>query len=372
MDYKQDFVLNNHCYLLSHSVGRPLKTAEHIAHQQFFQPWQYSNADPWAQWLCVITQFQTALAQLFNAHPDDFCPQVNLSSALCKIITAIPSFNTPTPTILMAEDDFPSMAFALEHSRNHQLNLRFIPKGSNLTDIACWQRYLTYEVDLVFISHAYSNTGQCSPVQDIIALTQQFNCISVVDCAQSAGVIPLDLKALNADFVIGSSVKWLCGGPGAAFLWVNPLRVSHCTPQDVGWFSHRNPFEFDIHHFEYHNTALRFWGGTPSILPYAIAAQSIAYFAAIGVQQVRQHNVALLDKIHAALPSWCVSPQQPEFASGTCILDFQHQQLNVLEKLQHHNISVDVRASGIRLSPHIYTDMNDIERLITAIEEALQ
>jgi len=87
----------------------------------------------------------------------------------------------------------------------------------NLTYISVWQRYITADIYLVFISHVYSNTGIQAPVYDIVAMSKLTNSLSIVDVAQSAGVITLDLSILDAGFMIGSSVKWLCGGPGAAY-----------------------------------------------------------------------------------------------------------------------------------------------------------
>ncbi|WP_350637139.1 aminotransferase class V-fold PLP-dependent enzyme, partial [Pseudoalteromonas sp. GW168-MNA-CIBAN-0100] len=78
-----------------------------------------------------------------------------------------------------------------------------------------------------------------APVYDIVAISKLTNSLSIIDGAQSAGVIPLDLSVLDADFLIGSSVKWLCGGPGAAYLWVNKTQIEYCEPKDVGWFSHQ-------------------------------------------------------------------------------------------------------------------------------------
>lgn len=186
--------------------------------------------------------------------------------------------------------------------------------------------------------------------------------------AQSAGILPLDLAKLQPDFMIGSSVKWLCSGPGAAYLWVNPAILPECQPQDVGWFSHENPFEFDIHDFRYHPTALRFWGGTPSIVPYAIAAHSIQYFANIGSQAMREHNLQLMALVVQALDNELVSPRAIDKRSGTLILQFGERQAPIMAALAEANISVDARSLGIRVSPHIYNDEADILRLLEVIK----
>lgn len=367
LNVKHDFSLVEATYLLNHSVGRPLKSLQQAFIDSYFAPWQDSGREPWGQWLTVIDQFTSALARLFNGDKADFCPQVNLSSALTKLIMSLERMQGEHCVVLMSEIDFPSMGFVLKKALPASCELRFIPKALDITDANVWDAHLTADVDLVFISHAYSNTGQQAPLDAIVPLAKARGCLTLIDVAQSAGIIPLDLSQLAPDFMIGSSVKWLCSGPGAAYLWLHPQRQAECRPKDVGWFSHENPFEFDIHDFRYHHTALRFWGGTPSIAPYALAAHSISYFAKIGSLAMRRHNQSLMDKVADALAEELVSPRDSAKRSGTLVLQFGAKQDAMLAALQQAQISVDVRSAGIRISPHIYNDEVDMQHLLATI-----
>lgn len=375
LNVQADFSLLDTTYLLNHSVGRPLAGLKSAFNDSFFAPWQASGREPWGQWLGVINQFTQALSQLFNGRAEDFCPQVNLSSALTKLVMSLPQLQQNShqglSVVLMSESDFPSMGFVLKKALPANCELRFIPKHLDITDANVWDEHISDDVALVFISHAYSNTGQQAPLDNIIPIARARNCLSVVDVAQSAGIIPLDLTALPPDFMIGSSVKWLCSGPGAAYLWVNPARLAVCQPKDVGWFSHGNPFEFDIHDFRYHSTALRFWGGTPSIAPYALAAFSIDYFAQFGADKMRQHNQALIDYTLAELGEFFVSPLEQARRSGTMILHFGEYQARVMAAISAANISVDERFFGTRVSPHIYNTEQDMTRFIEVVNAAL-
>ncbi|MBZ2194437.1 aminotransferase class V-fold PLP-dependent enzyme [Pseudoalteromonas arctica] len=369
---KNDFCMADGCYLLNHSVGRPLKNTQQYLAQHYFLPWESSNKEPWQQWLPAVEQFTTALGKLFNAPSLQFCPQVNLSSGLTKLLMSHPRLQQKNCKVLMAQSDFPSMGFAMQKALPECAQIMFIPEHENLTDISVWQRYITADIDLVFISHVYSNTGVQAPVYDIVAISKLTNSLSIVDVAQSAGVIPLDLSILDADFMVGSSVKWLCGGPGAAYLWVNKNQIEYCEPKDVGWFSHQNPFEFDINHFEYNASALKFWGGTPSVAPYIIAANSIAYFAELTAHKVRDHNLAMLTLIHEQLGKYVASPMSSDKCSGTVILFFNKQQDHVLTELNKAKVSVDARKFGIRVSPHIYNTQEDVEQFISIVKRALK
>lgn len=369
--YKADFCLPERgSYLLNHSVGRPLKSAQQAFQDCFFTPWQSASTEPWQQWLTNIHAFQTALGQLFNHAAENFCPQTNLSSGLTKLVMSHPRLTKPKAKILMSEQDFPSMGFALGHALP-ECEISFIPKDLDITSFDVWNEFLTEDVDLVFISQVYSNSGQQAPVQAVVAKAKQVGVLSLIDVAQSAGIIALDLTQVDPDFMLGSSVKWLCSGPGAAYLWVNPKQIDNCQPKDVGWFSHDNPFEFDIHHFKYHKTALRFWGGTPSIAPFVMAAHSIQYANQIPRGLVREHNLKLLALLAASFKEQLISPTTADKCSGTAILQFGDAQDVVLDALKKAHIGVDVRHLGIRVSPHIYNDESDIAQLIEVISKVL-
>jgi kynureninase len=369
-DFKANFYLpDKGCYLLNHSVGRPLKSAQQAFHDDFFSPWQNHNTEPWQQWLSSIDVFQSALGHLFNHAPENFCPQANLSSALCKLVMSHPRLNKPSARILMSEQDFPSMGFSLRCALP-ECEILFIPKDLDITSLDVWHSHLSEDIDLLFISQVYSNSGQQSPVKAIVDLAKQHGTLTLIDVAQSAGLIPLDLTEIAPDFMIGSSVKWLCSGPGAAYLWVHPSQIAVCEPRDVGWFSHDNPFEFDIHHFRYHKGALRFWGGTPSVAPFILAAHGINYANQIPQGLVRQHNLRLLALLGREFEEQLVSPKEANKCSGTAILQFGDAQNSVLNALKVAHIAVDARNLGIRVSPHIYNDEDDIEHLVQVIHKA--
>ncbi|MFT7683437.1 MAG: kynureninase [Moritella dasanensis] len=366
--YKKDFLLNDNIYLLNHSVGRPLKNTEQQFKRHFMDHWQHTSSEPWPQWMTAIDRYNSALGTLFNDDGANFCPQVNLSSALTKLVMSVDRLQQPHTKILMSEADFPSMGFAMQRALASTASITYIPSQLDITDPNVWAEYLNETIDLVFISHAYSNTGQQAPLNDILSMARQHQVLSIIDVAQSAGIMPLDLSVTRPDFMIGSCVKWLCGGPGSSYLWVNPTQITSCHPQDVGWFSHQQPFEFDIHDFREHNSALKFWGGTPSIMPYVISANSIEYFAKLGTETLRQHNQTLLDMLANAFPGQLVSPQQIPQRNGTAILHFGAQQADVLSALSADKISVDNRLHGMRISPHIYNDETEIQQLIDVIK----
>jgi selenocysteine lyase/cysteine desulfurase len=182
--------------------------------------------------------------------------------------------------------------------------------------------------------------------------------------AQAAGVVPIDVQDWQADFVVGSSIKWLCGGPGAGYLWLNDRALEQVRPLDVGWFSHENPFEFDIAHFRYAPNARRFWGGTPSVLPYVVARAGIEQIRAIGLETVAAHNQRLTNRLVelAQENGWrLLTPVEAEQRGGTVCIDLPGA-AEVVARLERAGIMVDFRPSfGVRFSPHVYVTEEEIE-----------
>ena len=369
MSIQHLFTQKDGIYLLNHSVGCMPTNTRDVAELQFFDAWETGTPDPWARWFPVFSRFQHSLANLFNSDPNLFCPQQNVSSGLSKLLSAFPhaSKNKGRNVILITENDFPSIGFVMQQAKHYGYEIQFIKDEENVLDIEIWKQHLTDRVYAVLITHGHYNSGKLVPVKDVISIARQQGVMSIVDIAQTAGVIPIDFAQWQPDVVAGSCVKWLCGGPGAGFLWVNNHVLHQLEPVDVGWFSHKNPFEFDIHNFEYADNALRFWGGTPSVLPYAIASNSIEQMHSIGVQAVREHNIRLGRQLIDALPaSWLVSPNDDQFRTGTLVVTPPNRQ-EVEARLTALNVHFDVRKRGFRLSAHIYNTPEQIEQIIAAM-----
>lgn len=361
--YQDLFCPHDGIYLLNHSVGRPLKSARQQITDQFFGPWEHGAADVWPHWLESIDQFRQALAELFNSKKEQFCPQVNLSSALTKVIYSFP-FIPEKPVILLSERDFPSMGFSLKKAETSGYRLKFIPDTKDHLDLDVWNHYLSDNVRFVLITHVQSNTSHLVPAGEIAEMARSKDILSILDIAQSAGVVPIDLQTWQPDVVLGSCVKWLCGGPGAAYLWMKEALLAQANPIDVGWFSHQNPFEFDIHNFTYHDDALRFSGGTPSVMPYILAAHSIKTLHEIGIEKIRQHNIELTERvIKSAGSEKILTPANPAHRGGTLVINFTNRQNEVIAALERGKIRYDQRPTGLRFSPHIYNTAEEIEKL---------
>ncbi len=341
-------------YFLSHSVGPLTALGQSYLADKYLNPLKQRGGDAWPDWLGFMDEFSDALAEFLGGNAADYCPQVNLSSGLTKFLTALPA-PTKRREILMHSFAFPSMGFVVQALAGRGYQLKLIPDHLSPIDPQVWADQITDETAAIFITHAYSNTGQLSPVKTLIDLARANDVSALVDIAQSAGVIPINMSNWNADAVFGSSVKWLCGGPGAGYMWINPDTTSHLIPEDVGWFSHENPFEFDIRNLKLAPNAKRFLGGTPSVAPYAMALGGLKTLSEIGIETIRAHNLLLLKILSPDL--------DPDTQSGTLSFDAGSQIDNVAKTLSDIGCRFDHRGTRLRLSPHIFTTEADAHRV---------
>jgi len=366
---KENFLVPEGIYLLAHSVGcLPKNTLREK--EKFFDLWQTFGGEAWEGWLSIIDNFRHSLARLLNGHATDFCPQVNISSAVSKILPSLPR-RKGRKKILISELDFPSVGFALKQAERSGYHVELLQSEDGTFSLDRWQQHLTGDVQLVLITHSLYGNSFLNPIPEIVAWAKERDIFTLVDIAHSAGVVPIDVERWNADFVVGSCLKWLCGGPGAGFLWANPATVHRFEPVDVGWFSHENPFEFDINHFSYADDARRFWGGTPSVLPYLVAKAGIDLINQIGVERIWVHNreltgrlMEMAQKNHMTI----LTPSDAQCRGGTVVIGFEQPE-KITHGLKEENIWVDFRpAYGVRFSPHIYNEGTDIEKVVKVIE----
>ena len=342
--------------------------------QLYCVPWRTKGGDAWPDWLNIIDDFCSALGPLLGGAADEFCPLTNVSDGFFKCLSSLTRREDPL-VVVMDRQAFPSMGFVANALSDSGVVIKFVDTEKSEDVQAAWAAAMTPEVGAALITHVHSNTGFISPVTDISKICREQNIVSIVDIAQSVGVIPIDLKNWAADVVLGSCVKWLCGGPGAGFIWVRGSSLDLFEPENVGWFSHENPFEFKIDNFLYAKTAKRFWGGTPSIAPFAFAQAGIKLSQKIGVETIRAHNLALKEIVSSVLPATAV--QKPERLTsddlgGTLCVTLNKEYIDQIDAaLTARHCHFDRRGETLRLSFHIYNTAQEAELVRDILSENL-
>ena len=352
-------------YFLSHSVGLLPKASREALAVDYLNPWSAAGGGAWEKWLEVVAAFRAEVAALLGVDASEICPQANLSSAFAKYLGALPG-DAERRTVVMSRDAFPTMGFVVNALERRGFALRLIDTRED--EGAKWAAALDETVAVALITHVHSNTGHVADVAAIAAAARKQGARAAVDIAQSVGVRPIDLRAWKVDAAFGSCVKYCCGGPGAGYLYVAREDLPALRPDDAGWFSHENPFEYDIEKFSFAADASRFWGGTPSVAPFAVARASIRQLAAIGLRTIAGRN----DALRAIALEGVVEAGDFAAMGPTICLALPRARADVLAAaLTAAGAHFDRRADTLRLSLHIYNSEEDaalLNRLIRKVE----
>ena len=347
-------------YLLSHSVGCLPRASRARINSDLLDPWGSEGSDGWGAWLAAIGAFRGAVAELLGGHAGEVCPQPSVSAALGTFLSSLKR-ERGRDVLLASAHAFPSIGFTMRQLGALGYRLELLPEERDPTDPQSWADALGPHVAAVVPMHVHSNSGRVSRTAEIAALARAAGAISVVDACQAVGILPVTPRAWGVDALIGSSVKWLCGGPGAGFLWVRQELIEELEPVQVGWFSHADPFAFDIRDFRYADDARRFWGGTPAPAPCVLAASGIETVLGVGQPNILAANRAL---IAAAGEAADIAFDMDARGGTLCLtgdgIDAAEAALRAL------GCRFDRRGSIIRLSFHIWNDA-DQARAIGAI-----
>lgn len=334
-------------------------------------PWAAEGGGAWEQWLAEIECFRAGLARLLGGSAADYCPQANVSSGLVKLLPALARLDARRRVIVAAEDSFPSIGFVLAQAERFGIRLRLLPSARNPADCAVWREALGTDTLAAVVTHVHAVSGKVAPVTEIAAHCAERGIFCVLDAAQSAGIVPFSVETCGASIVLGSCVKWLCGGPGAGFMWVHPQLVSRLEPVDVGWFSHADPFEFDIRSFEYAPDSRRFWGGTPSIAPFVVANTALGVLGELGVPAIWEHSRRLLELFGRESQIGSRAPDLAGIGGALCI-SLGTEFSNVAETLRAAGVRFDSRGSVVRISFHIYNSEDDAVRAAHGVRTGLR
>jgi kynureninase len=203
--------------------------------------------------------------------------------------------------------------------------------------------------------------------QAIIERAHQVGAHVILDVYQSAGTIPVDVKELEADFVVGGCLKWLCGGPGAAFLYVRPELRRNLHPRLTGWMAHEEPFAFENGPIRFRDDAFRFLNGTPHIPCLYAARPGLEILGSIEMCQIRRKSVRQVARLIDLARSHgfpLTTPDRAEDRGGTVAINPPYA-YEVSRELVRRQFLVDFRpGAGIRVSPHFYTADEELDAVV--------
>jgi len=277
--------------------------------------------------------------------------------------------------IVYSELEFPSVMYVYEaHARDGRFRIERVPSDDGIT--APLERMLAAideETLLVPLSHVLFKSAFLQDARAITERAHEVGALVVLDTYQSAGTVPFSVTELNVDFCTGGSVKWLCGGPGAGYLYVHPRWHDQLEPKVTGWMAHEAPFAF-ASDLRYAPGIARFLHGSPALPALYAARSGYQIINEIGVPAIRAKSVRQTRKLFelaAAADLKVTSPRDPNQRGGTLTVAVEHAAA-VTQELIRREIIVDYRpGAGIRISPHFYTTDEELEIAVNAMRDII-
>ena len=366
--YRDRFPILEHAtYLISHSLGpMPLGAEENLL--RYAREWRERGVRAWAEgWWETSTRVGDQLARIFGAPPGTTVMHQNVAVAQAVVLSCF-EFEPPRNRIVYGEGEFPSVRYLYQAQRRRGAEVEVVPDADAVLE-AIDERTL-----LVPLSHVLFKTGEIQDVQAIVGRAHEAGALVVLDAYQSVGSVPLDVTGLGVDFAVGGSVKWLCGGPGAGWLYVRPDLIERLEPTFTGWQAHARPFAFEPEQ-EYASGAARFLTGTPNVPALYAASAGYDIVEEVGVERIRERSVqqtTLLAELLEGAGFEVAGPGDPDRRGGTVVvrtpeLEAVHRELDARE------IVCDFRPdAGIRLGPHFFNTDDELRFAAAQIAEIVE
>ena len=376
LKYRSEFpILDKAVYLISHSLGAmPRATYDRL--HEYADIWASRGVRAWAEgWWDMPVTIGNELGRIIGADKDSVVMHQNVSICQSLILSALLPLppNARRNKIVFEELNFPSVMYVYEaHARENGLRIERVKSDDGITmPLERMLAAIDEETLLVPISHVLFKSAFLQNARAITERAHEVGAIVVLDTYQSAGTVPFSVKELNVDFATGGSVKWLCGGPGAGYLYVRPDLIDRFEPKTTGWMAHEHPFAFETE-MHYAPNITRFLHGSPAIPALYAAESGYKIINEIGVEAIREKSVRqtqMLIGLAEAAGFRVTSPSDPAHRGGTITVWDDHAAA-ITKELIRREFIVDYRpGAGVRISPHFYTKDEELELVIAEMKK---
>jgi len=366
--YRDRFpILEHTTYLISHSLG-PMPVGAEKNLLRYAREWRERGVRAWAEgWWEMSTTVGDQIGRIIGAAPGTTVMHQNVAVAQAVVLSCF-EFEPPRNRIVYGEGEFPSVRYLYQAQRRRGAEVEVV------TDAGAVLEAIDERTLLVPLSHILFKTSEIQDVEAVVRRSHEAGALVVLDAYQSVGSVPLDVTRLGVDFAVGGSVKWLCGGPGAGWLYVRPDLAERLEPTFTGWQAHARPFAFEPEH-DYAEGAARFLTGTPNVPALYAATAGYDLVEEIGVERIRERSMqqtALLVDLLESAGFEIASPHDPVRRGGTVVVRTPEVEA-VHRELDSREIVCDFRPdAGVRLGPHFFNTDDELRFAASQIAEIVE
>ena len=375
LNWRSEFpILETTTYMISNSLGA-MPRAVYDRMRDYAGTWDTRGVRAWEEgWWGMAVSVGDKIGAIIGTGPGEISLHQNVTLTQA-VISSCFEFSSRRNKIVLTDLEFPSTIYFHMEQRRQGARVEILKSEDGLH--APLEKILAAIDDstlLVPISLVLFRSATIVDAKAIIDRAHKVGAHVILDCFQAAGTVPFNVRELETDFAVGGVLKWLCGGPGVAYLYVRPDLRKKLAPKITGWLSHKCPFQFEAGPLDARDDSYRFLNGTPHIPALYACQPGLEIIQKVGVNTMRQKSVRQTSRvIEGALKrGWRVnSPRDSSERGGTVSVDCPHAQ-EVKNEMIARNILVDYRpGAGIRISPHFYNLDAEIDFTLTQIEEIL-
>jgi kynureninase len=367
-------ILEHTTYMISNSLGA-MPRGVYGEMNAYADSWAHRGVRAWEEgWWDMAVSVGDKIAPLIGAGPGEISLHQNVTLTQALISSCF-DFRGPRNKVVMTDLEFPSVQYFYCEQRRNGARIELVPSNDSVSfDLEPFLAAIDENTLLVPISQVLFRSAFIVDACAIIEKAHRVGAHVVLDLFQATGTIPVDVRALGVDFAVGGVLKWLCGGPGVAYLYVREGLRAKLRPAITGWIAHRRPFAFEAGAIDSRADSFRYLNGTPHIPALYACKPGLDILHQAGISAIREKSQRMTARIFEAAKShgWRLNtPDSPALRAGTVSVDCPHGP-EVCRELLAREILVDYRPkAGVRLSPHFYNRDDECDFVIEQLAEIL-
>ena len=371
--YRKEFPVTEKYIYLDHAGVAALSLRVKHAVEQFLSESSHGGAFHYPKWAQRVVEIRKAAARLINSRTDEIAFVKSTSHGLSIVAEGLDW--KPGENVIIYEKEFPSNLFPWLNLKRKGVEVRSIPSREGRILFEDIEALMDPGTRLLAISSVQFANGFRIDIQKLGMLCKKKNVLLCVDAIQSLGVIPMDVRAFNIDFLSADAHKWLLGPEGIGIFYCRKDLAARLAPPLVGWKSVKNEFAFDQPDFQLKNDVLRFEEGSQNLMGILGLGAAVDLLLEIGIEHIQEHVLGLGDGIIKESETrgfMLLSPKERDSRGGSVTFTGYFHPIKAMNALREKGILVNVRGGGIRVSPHFYNTGAEIERFFAALDEVVK
>ena len=363
-------------HLLSHSLG-PVPRAARGSMLAYYDAWEHhTSEDAWAtSWWELSARVGDRIARILGGASGSVQIQPNASIALASVASCFDFSEGKRNKVVTSALDFPSMEYIWDAQRRVGARVEVVPSEDGIT--IPLERILDAIDDttaLVALSHVSFRSSYRVDAQAIVERAHRHGALVLLDVYQSAGALELKATDWQVDFLIGGTIKWLCGGPACGYLYVRPDLQNDLQPRLTGWVAHAEPFAFAHAPMRYDNSVRRFAQGTPNIPALYSVQPGLQIIEEVSIKTIeaesRRRTEWMID--FALEQGWKVNSPRDVNERGGSVMIYVEDGPAMVKRLAERSVFVDSRPGvGLRMSPHFFNTDEEVEEAMEILAQLI-